>query len=98
MRQSKIFGANLFFHCTCNLCQSEFSVGNVILILVMHLQTFFSDERNKTGKASYLWRILGQWDILLLNLTSIGFTIFLLIFDLSFFTNADVVTIKSNEN
>ena len=41
--------------------------------------------------------------ILLLNLTSIGFTIFFrcLIFDLSFFTNADVVTIKdetSKEN
>ena len=51
----------------------------------------------------YLWGILGQWDILLLNLTSIGFTNFFrcLIFDLSFFTNADVVTIKdetSKEN
>ena len=45
---------------------------------------------------AYLWGILGQWDILLLNLTSIGFTNFFrcLIFDLSFFTNADVVTIK----
>ena len=34
--------------------------------------------------------------ILILNLTSIGFTNFFrcLIFDLSFFTNADVVTIK----
>ena len=54
-------------------------------------------------KRSYLWGILGQWDILLLNLTSIGFTNFFrcLIFDLSFFTNADVVTIKdetSKEN
>ena len=52
---------------------------------------------------SYLWGILGQWDILLLNLTSIVFTHFFrcLIFDLSFFTNADVVTIKdetSKEN
>ena len=38
----------------------------------------------------------GQWDILLLNLTSIGFMIFFqcLIFDLSFCTDADVVTIK----
>ena len=36
---------------------------------------------------SYLWGILGQWDTLLLNLTSIGFTNFFrcLIFDLSFF-------------
>ena len=47
MRQSKIFGANLFFHCTCNLCQSEFSVGNVILILVMHLQTFFFRQKKQ---------------------------------------------------
>ena len=52
---------------------------------------------------SYLWGILGQWDILLLNFTSIGFTNFFrcLIFDLSFFTNADVVTVKdetSKEN
>ena len=41
---------------------------------------------------AYLWGILGQWDILLLDLTFIGFT---------FFTNADVVTIKdetSKEN
>ena len=39
---------------------------------------------------------LGQWDILLLNLTSIGFTNFCrcLIIDLSFFTIADVVTIE----
>ena len=38
----------------------------------------------------------GQWDILLLNLTSIGFTNFFrcFIFDFFFFTNADVVTIK----
>ena len=45
---------------------------------------------------SYLCGILGQWDILLLNLTSIGFTNFFrcLIFNLSFFTNADVVGIK----
>ena len=54
-------------------------------------------------RPAYLWGILGQWDILLLNLTSIGFKIFIrcLIFDLSFFTNADVVTIKdetSKEN
>ena len=45
----------------------------------------------------------GEWDILLLNLTSIGFTNFFrcLIFDLFFFTNADFVTIKdeaSKEN
>ena len=35
---------------------------------------------------SYLWGILGQWDFLLLNLTSIGFTDFFrcLIFGLSF--------------
>ena len=40
--------------------------------------------------------ILGQWDILLLNLTFIGLTSFFkcLIFDLFFFTNTDVVTIK----
>ena len=55
------------------------------------------------GLAAYLWGILGQWDILLLNLTSTDFTNFFrcLIFDLSFFTNADVVTIKdetSKEN
>ena len=45
---------------------------------------------------SYMWRIVGQWDILLLNLTFIGFTNFFrcLIFDLSFLTKADVVTIK----
>ena len=45
---------------------------------------------------TYLWGILGHWDILLLNLTSIGFTNFFRcqIFDLSFFTNADVATIK----
>ena len=45
---------------------------------------------------SYLWGILGQWDILLLNLTSIDFTIFLddLSLTFPFFTNADVVTIK----
>ena len=54
-------------------------------------------------RPAYLWGILGQWDILLLNLTSTGFTNFFksLIFDLSFFTNADVVTIKdetSKEN
>ena len=45
---------------------------------------------------TYLWGILGRWDILLLNFPSIGF-----IFELSFFTNADVVTIKdetSKEN
>ena len=48
-------------------------------------------------------RTLGQWDILLLNLTSIGFTNFLDVSSLTFFffTNADVVTIKdgtSKEN
>ena len=45
---------------------------------------------------AYLWGILGQWDILPLSLTSIGFTncFRCLIFDPSFFTNADVVTIK----
>jgi hypothetical protein len=44
----------------------------------------------------YLRGISCQWDILLLNLTSIGFTNFFryLIFELFFFTNADVVTIK----
>ena len=49
--------------------------------------------------------MIGQWDILLLNLTltSIGFTIFFksLIFDFSFFTNADFEKIKdetSKEN
>ena len=52
---------------------------------------------------AHLRGISGQLDILLLNLTSIGFTNFYrcLIFDLSFFTNADVVTIKdetSREN
>ena len=52
---------------------------------------------------AYLRRILGQWGILLLNLTSVGFTNFFrcFIFDLSFFTNADVVIIKdetSKEN
>ena len=31
----------IFCYCPCNLCQSEFSVGNVILILVMH-HGFFS--------------------------------------------------------
>ena len=41
---------------------------------------------------SYLGGISGQWDILLLNLTSIGFTIFFRC--LFFFTNSDVVTIK----
>ena len=47
-------------------------------------------------RPAYLWGILGQWDILLLNLTSIGFTIFFrcFIFEFFFFTNADVVTIK----
>ena len=46
---------------------------------------------------AYLWGILGQWDILLLNLTSIGFTIILDVSSLTFpfFTNADVVTIKN---
>ena len=46
-----------------------------------------------------MWGILGQWDILLLNLIYIGFTNFFrcLIFDLSFFTNADVVTIKDEK-
>ena len=38
--------------------------------------------------------MLGQWDILLLNLTSIGFTNFLDDSSFFFFTNADVVTIK----
>ena len=53
-------------------------------------------HRRQPVTEPYLWGILGQWDILLLNLTSIGFTNFFrcLIFDLSFFTNADVVTIK----
>ena len=46
-------------------------------------------------RGTYLWGILGQWDILLLNLISVGFTNFL---DLSFFTNADVVTIKDATN
>ena len=41
---------------------------------------------------SYLGGISGQWDILLLNLTSIGFTIFFRC--LFFFTNSDVVKIK----
>ena len=31
----------IFCYCPCNLCQSEFSVGNVILILVMHHRFFF---------------------------------------------------------
>ena len=31
-----------------------------------------------------MWGILGQWDILLLNLTSIGFTIFLDVSSLTF--------------
>ena len=47
---------------------------------------------------SYLRGILGQWDILLLNLTSTGFMRFFrcLIFDFFFFTNVhtDIVTIK----
>ena len=38
---------------------------------------FFHCEKCLYGDVkSYLWGILGQWDILLLNLTSIGFTNF----------------------
>ena len=57
------------------------------------IYTAFSME---VTQQTCLCGILGQWDILLLNLTSIGFTNFFrcLIFDLSFFTNADFVTIK----
>ena len=56
----------------------------------------------KIKMPTYLRGISGQWDILLLNLTSIGFTIFFrcIIFEF-FFLNADVVTIKdetSKEN
>ena len=40
---------------------------------------------------SYLWEILGQWDILLLNLTSIDF---LDVSSLSFFTSADVLKMR----
>ena len=50
---------------------------------------------------SYLWGILGQWDFLLLNLTSIGFTDFFRCLIPFLFTNADIVTIKdetSKEN
>ena len=50
------------------------------------------------GGPAYLWGILGQWDILILNLTFIGFTNFFRcpIFDLSFSKNADVVAIKDD--
>ena len=51
---------------------------------------------------AYLGEILGQWDFLLLNLTSIGFMNFLDVSPLIFYKcNDDVVTIKdetSKEN
>ena len=37
----------------------------------------FQIERARLVKVPYLWKILGHWDILLLNFTSIGFTNFL---------------------
>ena len=66
-------------------------------IVFHHINFRDISTTNPQGRPAYLWGILGQWDILLFNLTSIGFTIFFrcLIFDLSFFTNADVVTIKN---
>ena len=66
-------------------------------------QIFDIQNSTRPNRWAYLRGISGQWDILLLNLTSIGFTNFFrcLILDLFFFTNADVVTIKdetSKEN
>ena len=79
-------------------------VKNYFVLSIRHLlATIDVIQLDFPALKTYLWGILGQWDILLLNLTSIGFTNFFgcLIFDLSDFTNAAVITIKdetSKEN
>ena len=47
-------------------------------------QTLFKRVKYVADYLLYLWGILVQWDILLLNLTSIGFTIFLNVSYLTF--------------
>ena len=57
------------------------------------------EENAKKVKKNFQYTC-GEWDILILNLTSITFTNFFrcLIFVLYFFTNADVLTIKDESS
>ena len=81
----------------CSIFQFDFEHGiQKSLIFLIHLSVlnviWKYNKNNYLGFQANLWGIFGQWDILLLNLTSIGFTIFFrcLIFEFSFFSNADV--------
>ena len=53
-------------------------------IVFHHINFRDISTTNPQGRPAYLWGILGQWDILLFNLTSIGFTIFLDVSSLTF--------------
>ena len=104
-QDSKCGGKEQFSVCTCFEASSHRHFNGVKppqmrattvfnLCLPQPLQS--CRNRGPWGQGHTCGGILGQWDILLLDLTSIGFTNLFryFIFNLPLFTNADVVTIK----
>jgi hypothetical protein len=54
---------------------SPLSVSTLLIFAMIFIPVSIRPEKYVTG--SYLWELLGQWDILLLSLTCIGYTNFL---------------------